>query len=98
VDLPDANQALRRMELALQLRQPSLVLDEERELIAGYNRDDCVSTLRLRDWLEVVRRDAEAKGIPCPRPPFEPDQPEYRRRRSVVASRAPAGKVCRDGS
>ena len=75
VDLPDASPALRRMELALQLRQPALVSDEERAIIAGYNRDDCVSTLRLRDWLEVVRLDAEAKGIPCPRPPAEPDAP-----------------------
>jgi uncharacterized protein len=75
VDLPDANGALRRMEYALQLKQPALVVEEDRTTIAGYNRDDCVSTLRLRDWLEGVREEAESKGIPCPRPPFEPDQP-----------------------
>jgi len=28
--------------------------------IEGYNRDDCISTLRLRDWLEARRADLEA--------------------------------------
>ena len=74
VDLPDANGALRRMEYALQLRRPDLVVDPDRDVIAGYNRDDCVSTLRLRDWLETVRVEADSQGIPCPRPPLEPDE------------------------
>src|SRR5688572_16445252 len=78
VNLPDAGQSLRRMEYALQVKQPELVLDADREIILGYNRDDCVSTLRLRDWLEQVRTEAESKGIPCPRPPFEPDVPPER--------------------
>ena len=75
VNLPDAGHSLRRMEYALQVKRPELVLDQDRAIILGYNRDDCVSTLRLRDWLETVRSEALAKGIPCPRPPFEPDVP-----------------------
>ena len=31
---------------------------EVRATVEGYNKDDCVSTLRLRDWLESVRADA----------------------------------------
>ena len=27
----------------------------ERSLVAGYNRDDCLSTAALRDWLEAQR-------------------------------------------
>jgi predicted RecB family nuclease len=44
---------------------------EERHLadLADYNRDDCVSTLLLRDWLEERRRDAIlAHGWSMPRP------------------------------
>ncbi|TMD29818.1 MAG: TM0106 family RecB-like putative nuclease [Chloroflexi bacterium] len=37
--------------------------------LAEYNRDDCVSTLLLRDWLEVRRRDAIIdQGWSMPRP------------------------------
>jgi uncharacterized protein len=78
VNLPDAGHSLRRMEYALQVKQPELVLEQDREIILGYNRDDCVSTLRLRNWLETVRAEALLKGIPCPRPPFEPDVPPER--------------------
>jgi predicted RecB family nuclease len=37
--------------------------------IEGYNRDDCISNWRLRDWLEERRDELEAKlGEPLPRP------------------------------
>jgi predicted RecB family nuclease len=36
--------------------------------LADYNRDDCVSTWRLRDWLEDRRREAMARGWPMERP------------------------------
>lgn len=37
--------------------------------IEAYNRDDCVSTLKLRDWLEERRNEAEVQFGPLPRPP-----------------------------
>ena len=37
--------------------------------IADYNRDDCLSAWRLRDWLETRRPEAEARfGLSLPRP------------------------------
>ena len=51
-----------------------MLLDE----IEGYNRDDCVSTLRLRDWLEELRGELETEtgeGVPRPELP-ESDAPE----------------------
>jgi predicted RecB family nuclease len=37
--------------------------------VERYNRDDCVSAARLRDWLEKLRADAErAHGADLPRP------------------------------
>lgn len=68
VDLREATECRRRMEGALYLRSPDRVSDEDRRIIEGYNRDDCVSTLRLREWLEVVRLEAQANGIPVDRP------------------------------
>jgi predicted RecB family nuclease len=96
VNLPDAGHSLRRMEYALQVRQPTLVLDADREIILGYNRDDCVSTLRLRDWLEQVRTEAESQGIPCPRPPFEPDVPPERVTERDLAVRELRAELLRD--
>ena len=79
VTLRDAGRALRRMEQALELSCPDAAPREVRDLVEGYNRDDCVSTLRLRDWLEKQRAALEASGTPVPRP--------------VVTSGAPPEKV-----
>ncbi|SCX56710.1 uncharacterized protein SAMN03159343_3485 [Klenkia marina] len=40
------------------------LLDE----IEAYNRDDCVSTLQLLDWLEQRRTELVASGVPLGRP------------------------------
>jgi hypothetical protein len=42
--------------------------DAVRVAIEGYNRDDCLSAWRLRDWLEERRRELEGSGVPVPRP------------------------------
>ena len=36
--------------------------------LAAYNRDDCLATLGLRDWLEARRAEAIADGWAVPRP------------------------------
>ena len=68
VPLLDANRSLRAMEQALELDLPGLITEQVRETIRGYNEDDCVSALRLRDWLESLRADLAAKGQDVPRP------------------------------
>jgi predicted RecB family nuclease len=50
-------------EAWLRDREPGHLAD-----LAAYNRDDCVSTWRLRDWLEARRREAVAAGWALPRP------------------------------
>ena len=42
--------------------------DADRAVVAGYNRDDCVSTWQLRDWLETRRDELVAAGTDVPRP------------------------------
>jgi uncharacterized protein len=68
IALRDAGRALRRMEQALELSCPDAAPPEVRDLVEGYNRDDCVSTLRLRDWLEGQRAGLVASGTAVPRP------------------------------
>jgi len=75
VDLRAASSALANFEAFLQMgggEGAQELLDE----IEGYNKDDCVSTLRLREWLEGLRVELEAaRGAgPLPRPEApEPD-------------------------
>lgn len=68
VDLNDAGRSLRIMEQALELGRLSAVTEQVRSAVEGYNADDCVSTLRLRDWLETQRAALTEKGILVPRP------------------------------
>ena len=88
VALPSAGRALRRMEQALELKCPDAAPPEVRDLVEGYNRDDCVSTLRLRDWLEGRRAQLEASGTPVPRPAVvdgaAPEKVDERARRVAV--------------
>jgi predicted RecB family nuclease len=68
VPLLDANRSLRAIEQALELDLPDLITPQVRDTIQGYNEDDCISALRLRDWLESLRTGLEAKGHEVPRP------------------------------
>ncbi len=68
-NLGDANQARHAIERVLEAALP---LDDAthdlRHATEAYNRDDCLSTLALRKWLEERRRELEAKGHTLSRP------------------------------
>ena len=66
--LPDANQALAQVQALLELGDASDIGDDERRVVEAYNRDDCRSTWRLRDWLETVRALAISEGEIIERP------------------------------
>lgn len=70
VALTDANRSLRLMEYGLETGMPDSVPIEARQTVEGYNRDDCVSTLRLHQWLERVRAELVATGLDVPRHPL----------------------------
>ena len=65
---PEANLALAKVEAGLELGDLELIGEPERSLVAGYNRDDCLSTAALRDWLEAQRATLIAQGTPVERP------------------------------
>jgi len=66
--LSAANQALSKVQALLELGDAADIADDERRVVEAYNRDDCQSTWRLRDWLETVRASAIAGGAAIARP------------------------------
>ena len=76
VQLIDANLALNTFSAVLAFGSGDEDIGEVRKAIEGYNRDDCVSTLRLRDWLEERRRELETDtGAPLRRPVPKESEP-----------------------
>jgi uncharacterized protein len=67
VALSVANHNLKLMEYGLETGVPDSVPVEVRAIVEGYNRDDCVSTLRLHEWLERVRAELVASEEEVPR-------------------------------
>ncbi len=69
VDLQRASRQLRVLESAIARQDPDALTVELKEAVRSYNRDDCVSALELRQWLESLRVQAEEEtGWPVPRP------------------------------
>src|SRR6202043_3263674 len=64
--LDESRAAMRYVEHRLELGWGDQALpDAIREIMEGYNREDCVSASCLRDWLETERRKL-GKGIARP--------------------------------
>src|SRR5256884_5953895 len=60
--------AMRYIEHRLELGRGDDEMPEElRAVMEGYNREDCVSTSRLREWLEVERKALVQRGTEVPR-------------------------------
>ncbi|HMG74533.1 MAG TPA: TM0106 family RecB-like putative nuclease [Pyrinomonadaceae bacterium] len=67
--LPEATRALESLETFFSLGETKADLGVIRDTVEEYNRDDCVSALRLREWLEGLRIEVETQtGISVPRP------------------------------
>jgi uncharacterized protein len=69
IDLRDAGSSIVAFEQWLELGEGERPEANHLERIERYNRDDVVSNLRLRDWLEGRRAElADLAGRPVPRP------------------------------
>ena len=66
--LEDARHSLQRFDRALETGRGEEVLDGDRRVVRDYNKDDCISTLELRNWLETLREEQIAKGQDIERP------------------------------
>ena len=93
VELRNANESIVEFETWLELGQG----DEREELLAeirGYNRDDCLSTLHLRDWLEGQRAELEMEIGDVRRPSVpKPEEREDSEAQKVVNELAEALNV-----
>ena len=68
VTLVEANSALYGVCAPLELGYPEAIKNEHRTAVEGYNRDDCVSTFQLRNWLEGIRQQLVDGGAAIERP------------------------------
>jgi uncharacterized protein len=94
VELRDARRCLAAFEAWLELRVgTSSAPDGVRETIQGYNRDDCLSAMRLRDWLEERRRDLERAGTRVPRPEAAQGEPSSELAAKLVRAQAVAQRL-----
>ncbi len=91
VDLRDAGSSIVEFETWLELGQDE-GREELLEKIEEYNRDDCVSTMHLRDWLEGQRdKLADELGSELPRPAVpEPETTEDSEAQQAVNALADA--------
>lgn len=67
-DLHDASMSRRLVEHAIEGGEFDVTLDNHRRIVEDYNREDCESARRLRDWLEQLRSEVIAQGNELPRP------------------------------
>ena len=70
--LPNANIALAKVQACLELDDLTSINEKDRATVQGYNRDDCFSTWRLREWLETLRATLIAGGTTIARPVPKP--------------------------
>lgn len=96
IELRDASKKLRAFERALELDQVETVPDDVREAVEAYNRDDCVSTFHLRDWLESLRTELVDSGEDIPRPTLGDGEPPPQLDERQQRVRALAGQLLED--
>ena len=71
-DLRQAAASRRVVESAIAAGDSDPALAHHFAIVEAYNREDCESAGRLRDWLEQLRADAMANGHALPRPELRP--------------------------
>ncbi len=74
-DLDKSKESRRMVERAIEIGPLDLLTDAVRKSVERYNREDCVSAAKLRDWLETLRAQAVANGEEIPRPVPESGDP-----------------------
>ncbi|HTR24872.1 MAG TPA: TM0106 family RecB-like putative nuclease [Terriglobales bacterium] len=94
VPLRDANVALQSFEAAMALGDGNVEIGNLLKTVEGYNKDDCISALRLREWLEDRRKELEAKkGCALPRPAMQSGEPSEKLSAKLQEVRALAARL-----
>ncbi|MDY6946019.1 MAG: TM0106 family RecB-like putative nuclease, partial [Pseudomonadota bacterium] len=88
VPLIEVRSALAKLQARLELNDVAAITADSKSIVLSYNRDDCLSASRLRDWLETIRGEMVADGVLIPRPAAgdpEPTPELDERQRQVAA-------------
>jgi predicted RecB family nuclease len=94
VPLRHANVALQTFDAVMALGNGLKEIGDLLKTVEGYNRDDCLSALRLRDWLEDRRKELEAKsGSALPRPTIQSGEPSEKLSAQLQEIRALAAQI-----
>jgi uncharacterized protein len=86
--LADVRPALAKLQARLELGDALEITQDLKDIVVSYNQDDCLSALKLRDWLEQLRAGLIDRGELIPRPPAgDPEPPAEidERQRQVAA-------------
>lgn len=67
-DLADVRSALSEVEWAIEMGGVDQLDPQTLDLVSAYNKDDCVSTLKLHQWLEEQRAIASSEHVELRRP------------------------------
>src|SRR5215469_6935558 len=87
--------AMRYVEHRLELGWGDEELPESvRETMEGYNREDCVSTRMLRDWLEKERQKLVEGGTNVARPPEKSGDPSEKLQEKLDRAAALTVRLC----
>jgi predicted RecB family nuclease len=73
--LADVRPALAKLQARLELGNAAEITQDLKDIVVRYNHDDCLSALKLRDWLEEIRATLIAGGEHIPRPPVGNPEP-----------------------
>ncbi len=92
-DLRVATQHLRALEAALEYGVPERITPAHRATVQAYNRDDCLSTLYLRTWLEGRRAELVSAGTTLPRPDLKAGDPGEQLDEALTRTRALAERL-----
>jgi predicted RecB family nuclease len=75
IPLSEVGFAKRTIEHCLELGRATDIQEPDQRVVEDYNRDDCLSTMALRDWLEEQRTATVASGQQVSRPVHEDGAP-----------------------
>lgn len=75
IQLSEVGFAKRTIEHCLELERAADIQESDQRIVEDYNRDDCLSTMVLREWLEEQRTAIIASGQQISRPVHEDGAP-----------------------
>ncbi len=68
INLQEASEARRKLGAVLNLKMLDRITDDDKQIVEVYNKDDCLATLKLHQWLESICQEQVGLGAELTRP------------------------------